>query len=436
MQHKLYFVYLRMRSSTAFSRPSYSPLLIILLAACLSCGGGRSTDRQRGGEKRSAPARQVGAIHTDLPDLQASGEMIVATLSGPDTYFDYHGQPAGLQYTLAANFAAQQGLRLRVETAADTASVLAMLVAGEADIVLLQLPGTMLREKQLVSAGASDSSKHTSWALRTDQPALREALNNWFSPSLFQKAQKQEETTIARARQVRRHVHAPYISREKGILSTYDALFRQAAATTGWDWRLIAAQCYQESGFDPNAISYAGARGLMQVMPNTAEGLGHAAARLFEPEENLRCAARYLRHLQALFSDVPDATERTKLVLAAYNGGPGHVRDAMSLARKHGANPERWDDVAIYIRRLSDPHFYRDPVVRHGYMIGQETANYVPAILARYQAYGGTSLGGVSHLPIGTAAPASPPVRQAPPRHNRFSRPVDIKTPEELSAGK
>lgn len=222
-------------------------------------------------------------------------------------------------------------------------------------------------------------------------------------------AYSEEAVTIRRVnhswqlRQERhRTVRAPYINKEKGIISTYDNLFKSAAAQTGWDWRLIAAQCYQESGFDPNARSGAGALGLMQLMPATAREMGLAQNEIHNPSANIAAAARYIRLLSKLFSDIRDHEERIHFVLAAYNGGHNHVRDAMALCRKYGGSPQHWHDVSRYILGLQQPRYYRDPVVKHGYMIGSETASYVSSVIQRARQYG-ANLSAVS-LPPGWKA--------------------------------
>ena len=133
------------------------------------------------------------------------------------------------------------------------------------------------------------------------------------------------------------------------------------------------AQCYQESGFDPQAVSWAGARGLMQIMPETATHLGLPAHEIHVPEKNIGAAARYLKELERKFRDVPGRLERIRFVLAAYNGGSGHVRDAMALAQKHGKNPHTWKDVAPFILGLARPQYYNDPVVQYGFLRGEET---------------------------------------------------------------
>ena len=213
----------------------------------------------------------------------------------------------------------------------------------------------------------------------------------------------------------------PYVPMRKGTLSPYDGLLARASVVCGWDWRLLAAQCYQESAFDPNAVSWAGARGLMQIMPSTAKQLGVPVASLFEPEVNINASVKYLGILKQQFSDIKNPTERTKFVLAAYNGGSRHVRDAMALAKKHHQNPQSWQVVSYYVLHLSEPRFYKDPVVKNGYMIGSETYNYVNNIMARW----GQFKRGIKGKPLPVASGVneaqviSAPVRSQ--KKNRFT---------------
>ena len=333
-------------------------------------------------------AKEKAEASEPLQRIVASGELLVATLSGPDTYFEYQGRGLGLQYALAEDFAETQGVGVRVDLCRDTLQMVAKLKAGEVDVIALQLPLALCRKYGIAPAGAKNEKKATSWAVLPEQPNLKTALDEWYGDGVELAAERKDKTWRSERTVVRRKVRAPYISREKGIISTYDALFKQAAHYTGWDWRLVAAQCYQESGFDPNAVSWAGAKGLMQIMPATATHLGLSADRVFSPTDNVTAAARYVRQLQGRFHDIP-AAERYKFVLASYNGGQGHVQDARALARKYGRNPNKWEEVGFYIRHLSQPRFYRDPVVRYGYMIGEETYNYVESIVSRWRLYGG-----------------------------------------------
>ena len=244
------------------------------------------------------------------------------------------------------------------------------------------------------------------WLVRSTSEQLAQAINTWWHDDYRQRFLAAEQARLKPAARVRRHVRPPMLSRQKGIISSYDQLFQRHAATVGWDWRLMAAQCYQESGFDPKAVSWAGAQGLMQIMPATAQHLGLPRNQAYDPEQNIAAAARYLRELNATFADISDRHERINFVLAAYNGGVGHVRDAMTLARKYGHNPQRWAEVDIYILALAQPRYYRDPAVRCGYLRGTETSDYVRQIHARWAAYRGAAHASKSVMPSGNSQPS------------------------------
>lgn len=225
------------------------------------------------------------------------------------------------------------------------------------------------------------------WATRKNAPALRLAVNDWIKQVkretdyhvIYNKYFRSPKTTL-------RRVRSDYYGLATERISPYDDLFRQYAASLGWDWRLLAAQAYQESKFDATAKSWAGAEGLMQLLPSTGEMYG--VTNMLDPDQSLRAGAEYLAWLDDIWAKyVPDAEERRKFVLASYNAGQGHVLDARRLARKYGKNPERWEDVAEFLLLKSEPAYYSDPEVKSGYCRGTEPVNYVHEILQRYDRY-------------------------------------------------
>lgn len=134
----------------------------------------------------------------------------------------------------------------------------------------------------------------------------------------------------------------------------------------------------------------------MQIMPATAAHLGLPRASVYDPEASIAAATRYLSELTAAFSDIHDRGERINFVLAAYNAGSGHVRDAMTLAANNGRNPHRWADVDAFILALEQPRYYRSPLVKCGYLRGSETSDYVRQIQNRWAAYRGVARAVVS----------------------------------------
>lgn len=324
-------------------------------------------------------------------DIVGNGEMIMLTVSGPDTYYDYHGNGMGLQYLLCERFTQKIGVSLRVEVCKDTAEMVRKLKAGDGDVIAVQLPHA---ENGLQYTDVRADSAKLGWAVSKDNQSLADSLHSWFRPAMVAQVRRQESFLLS-TRSIRRHVYSPMLDRAGGVISKYDRYFQMYAPMARIDWRLMAAQCYQESCFDPNAKSWAGACGLMQIMPRTADHLGLPRGEMFSPEANIAASARYLAELGRHYEDVP-VSERVYYQIASYNGGFFHIRDAMALARKYGRNPHRWDDVAEFVLKLSDPQYYTDPVVRYGYMRGRETVGYVARIRDRYAQYRGVAHRGPS----------------------------------------
>jgi membrane-bound lytic murein transglycosylase F len=183
---------------------------------------------------------------------------------------------------------------------------------------------------------------------------------------------------------IRKHVALRVDGQEGNGLSPYDAAARTYAAQYGFDWRLIVAQMYQESRFDPLAKSWVGALGLMQVMPRTAQQFGFSD--LQDPDVGLHAGVRYLDWLQERFDPELPVQDHMWFALASYNAGVGHVRDARRLARKMGWNHNRWfGNVERAMLLLSKRKYARQ--ARHGYVRGSEPVKYVREIRNRFNAY-------------------------------------------------
>ena len=167
-------------------------------------------------------------------------------------------------------------------------------------------------------------------------------------------------------------------------LSPYDALVKRHSQRHNFDWRLITAQMYQESKFNPRAESGAGARGLMQVLPSTAEELGYD--NLKDPEVGIAAGVDYLNWTKERFTEDLPLEERLFFALAAYNAGFGHVYDAKRLAMRLGLDHRKWfNNVERAMLLLQQPEYYKN--ARFGYVRGSEPVNYVRTIHQRYMSY-------------------------------------------------
>ena len=230
-------------------------------------------------------------------------------------------------------------------------------------------------------------SQRIAWAVRKNSPKLLKAVNNWIA-----KEKKSDDYYVIynkyfkNTRSYRGRIQSDFYSKNSNKISKYDDIIKENAAQLGWDWRFLCSQVYQESRFDPKAKSWAGATGLIQLMPATALEVG--VSNNYDPKQNIRGGVKYLHRMRDEFETVEDSIQKIKFSLAAFNCGAGHVFDAMRLAEKNGKDPNVWDDnVEEYILKLKEKKYYLDDVVRHGFVRGREPYNYVRDIFLRYEHY-------------------------------------------------
>lgn len=172
-------------------------------------------------------------------------------------------------------------------------------------------------------------------------------------------------------------------------ISEYDEIIKKGVRRLGWDWRMMAAIVWNESRFNIHAVSSQGARGLMQFMPRTARRFGlEEEEELKDPKKNIKAGVEYLKFLERRFDEIEDRDERIKFVLAGYNAGPGHVRDAMALAEKYGYDPHVWvGNVEKWLLALQERKYYTDEVCKHGFFRGRYTVQYVRKVFEKYYFY-------------------------------------------------
>lgn len=222
------------------------------------------------------------------------------------------------------------------------------------------------------------------WAVGLDKKWLADSIDSWLTGD---RPRSQQAALLKRYFEMSKTESSrlPVIDLSRGRISPFDGLFRKYAGEIGWDWRLVAAQGYAESRFDSTLVSWAGAKGVMQIMPSTARAY-KAEAQMTSNAVSIATACRIIRDLdKSLAARVPDPEERKKFVVAAYNSGLAHVLDAIALAEKYGLDPRRWDgnvDRAILMK--SKPEYYNDPVCRYGYFRGRQTTEYVAQVFDFY----------------------------------------------------
>jgi len=230
--------------------------------------------------------------------------------------------------------------------------------------------------------------QNIAWGLRKNNSGmLLKELNHWLASY-----KKTGDYALLYAKYFRntrssRIVKSDYYALYTGRISRWDDMIKSASSDINWDWRLLASLIYQESRFNPDVRSWAGAYGLMQVMPGTGKRLGIDIT--LSPANNIKAGTLYLEKLHSVFDPkIEDEAERMKFILASYNAGPGHVLDAMRLAEKYGMDPHKWEgNVEFWLTKKSEPVYYNDPVVRSGYFKGTESINFVIEILERFEHY-------------------------------------------------
>jgi membrane-bound lytic murein transglycosylase F len=185
-------------------------------------------------------------------------------------------------------------------------------------------------------------------------------------------------------------------------------LFERASLETGLDWRLLAAVGYQESHWNPNAVSRTGVRGLMMLTRPTARQLGVDRN---DPEQSALGGARYLASMIERLPDRIQRPDRLWLALAAYNIGLGHLEDARILTERRGGDPDRWVDVREILPLLTQQRWFSQ--TRFGYARGYEAVDYVENIRTFYEIL--VWMDGRDHPLLTQTEPADQPVTDPRP---------------------
>jgi membrane-bound lytic murein transglycosylase F len=199
-------------------------------------------------------------------------------------------------------------------------------------------------------------------------------------------------------------------------LPKYRAMFEKAGIKFGMDWRLLAAIGYQESHWDPTAVSPTGVRGIMQLTAQTAKFLD--VNNREDPAQSILGGARYVRRMIDLVPMEVQEPDRTWLALAAYNMGYGHLLDVRDLTRQRGGDPSRWVDVRAALPLLTQPRWYQK--TKHGYARGHEAETYVGNVRTYYDM--------LVYL-FGDAPQPTLPADKVPKPPDEPKDPLNIRTP-------
>ena len=231
------------------------------------------------------------------------------------------------------------------------------------------------------------------WAIRENANDLETELNRFlYQHFRFGKAgqppKRSSFLNILRKRyfeegpQIAEYYNPESSERGLGIISPYDDLIKQVADSADIDWLMVASIMAQETKFNPNSKSWAGAVGLMQVMPRYSEVENEE--KLYDAETNVREGVRIIKEHLRHYSYM-DSTDQWSFALAAYNAGPGHIADARRLAMDQNKNPNEWENISDALLKLMHRKYYKD--ARYGFCRGIETVRYVKEIKNRYNTY-------------------------------------------------
>ncbi len=268
--------------------------------------------------------------------------------------------------------------------------LVAMVSQGEIDYTVCDENVAILNRSYYPNLDVSlkiSFPQNIAWAVRNGSNEWKAFLDEWIE--VFKKTDQYRQIYFQYFVMARTsgRFNSGYHSISGGRISDYDEMVKEIASKHGWDWRLISSIMFHESRFKNEAESWGGAVGLMQLMPATAESLG--VTDINDPKQNIEGGVLLLNWLdKQLKATLPDSSERVKFVLASYNIGLGHVKDAQRLAKKYGKDETVWENnVDYFLKNKSAEKYIEDPVVKWGYARGEEAYNFVNRVTGNYEHY-------------------------------------------------
>lgn len=282
------------------------------------------------------------------------------------------------------------GIDVKVEIADPEVSyqqLIDMVASGEVDATLADSSGIAVEAvllSELQPGAVITDPLPQAWMMLAQNTELLEKVNDFIKKFRKSDEYKQKYNAYFKPNQrFAQRIQARIVPGQD--LSPYDALVKASAAEHRFDWRMVVAQMWQESNFNPKAVSPVGAQGLMQVMPRTAEEMGYPPP-LFDPERGIKAGVKYLNWVRDRFDPSLSLDNLLWFTLASYNAGYGHLLDAQRLAEELGLDPNVWfGNVEQAMLKLSEPRYFNN--ARYGYVRGAEPVQYVRNISNLYKAY-------------------------------------------------
>lgn len=310
-----------------------------------------------------------------------AGQDITCVIDLGDEMYAGHGLETGMNYELLNRFAEDNRCNISIITPDKGENYIDSLKQGKVDIIIAHTHD-IDQESDSVEMSRM-MSPCSAWIVAKDSEAELRQINLWIS---HMTESADFESITKRYSQYGNPVRKAENGCRSNTISPYDELFRKYAAELGWDWRMLAAVVYQESKFSINSRSHRGARGLMQVMPSTAEHYG--IDDLLNPEKNLKAGTRHLKRLQRMFDNAGmDKMEQIKFTLAAYNAGEGRIADCRRFAAVKEVDSNCWNDIVGIIPMMREDSIFEEESVKLGKFQGFETIAYVDNIMNLYDAF-------------------------------------------------
>ena len=242
-------------------------------------------------------------------------------------------------------------------------------------------PGPTIAEKDTIA-----------WAVRRNAPDLKNEMNKFLYKHFRftedrDRPRRSTFLNILRQRyfqegpQIAQYYNPEWQYQTMGIISPYDEVIKSVSDSLNVDWLMITAMIAQESEFNPNSKSWAGAVGLMQVIPRFVDV---EYEQLYDPVTNIKQGVSIFKDHMEHYAYL-DSTNQVAFALATYNAGMGTVADARRLAIDQNKNPNEWENVADALLKLMQRRYYQQ--ARHGFARGIETVQYVDEIMNRYRTY-------------------------------------------------
>lgn len=350
-----------------------------LAAAWLTVTPTREASLEFGPEYRRVTQQLVYRLGTPMP----------RTLE--QTYGQRIEVPAGSSFvdTLEKLRVTAPGLTWLENPLLDVPDLLARVSAGEIPFTIADSSAVLINRyfhPDIRVAFDVSEPRPVAWAFRghQDRSILQEAERYFSAPHVEAQIAEIMDRYYGHTERFDYVGTRTFLQHTEARLPLYRSHFEAAADASGFDWRLLAAVSYQESHWDPQAVSPTGVRGLMMLTLTTAEAVGVDDRE--DPEQSIHGGARYLRNVVERIPDRIPEPDRTWMALAAYNVGFGHLEDARRITQGRGFDPDRWVHVRDSLPLLAQERWYRN--TRFGFARGWEPVRYVDNIRRYYEVMG------------------------------------------------